>query len=148
MAANTQEQPTARRRGRGPGRPFTPGRSGNPAGRPKVVGEVRDLARAHTETALNTLVSIASNPRYPPAARVSAASALLDRGYGRPAQELGITPHPPAPLGGPLTVTDASEAARVYQLMMREEIPLDAVSFAALPAPVPVTDQAPAETGK
>lgn len=67
---------------------WKPGQSGNPKGRPKVVGEVRDLARAHTTAAINTLVSIATNRRAPAAARVSAASALLDRGYGRPEQAL------------------------------------------------------------
>ena len=63
------------------GKPFQKGRSGNPGGRPKVVAEVKELARAHTREAIETLVSIMSNPKAAPAARVSAANALLDRGY-------------------------------------------------------------------
>jgi Family of unknown function (DUF5681) len=70
------------------GKPFQKGRSGNPGGRPKVVAEVKELAREHTTEAIQTLVSIMANPKSPPAARVSAANALLDRGYGKPPQHL------------------------------------------------------------
>jgi hypothetical protein len=44
-----------------------------------------ELARQHTETALKTLVKIATTGQSE-AARISAATALLDRGYGRPPQ--------------------------------------------------------------
>ena len=70
------------------GKPFKKGQSGNPGGRPKVVAEVKELARKHTGKAIETLVSIMANPKAAPAARVSAANALLDRGYGRPAQHI------------------------------------------------------------
>jgi Family of unknown function (DUF5681) len=70
------------------GKPFQKGRSGNPGGRPKVVAEVKELARKHTGKAIETLVSIMDNPKAAPAARVSAANALLDRGYGRPPQHI------------------------------------------------------------
>lgn len=65
------------------------GVSGNPGGRPKVLGEVRDLARQHTATAIATLIEVAQNTRSPAAARVSAAQALLDRGWGKPSQPVG-----------------------------------------------------------
>jgi len=63
---------------------FQRGQSGNPGGRPEEprgrsgAGEVlhksrdRDACRDHAER------------ETPPAARVSAASAILDRGYGKP----------------------------------------------------------------
>ena len=70
------------------GKPFKKGQSGNPGGRPKVVAEVKELARAHTGEAIETLVSIMTNPKSAPAARVSAANALLDRGYGKPPQHI------------------------------------------------------------
>jgi len=70
------------------GKPFKKGQSGNPGGRPKVVAEVRELARAHTGEAIETLVSIMTNPKSASAARVSAANALLDRGYGKPPQHI------------------------------------------------------------
>lgn len=44
-----------------------------------------DLARVHTATALNALVSIAKKGESE-SARVAASNAILDRAYGRPTQ--------------------------------------------------------------
>lgn len=63
---------------------FRPGVSGNPSGRPKSDATIRELAKAHTEVALLTLVEIIQNKKAPPSARVHAASAILDRGWGKP----------------------------------------------------------------
>jgi hypothetical protein len=49
------------------------------------------LARKHTADAIKTLATIMRNAKAPPAARTAAASALLDRGYGRPAQTIEVT---------------------------------------------------------
>lgn len=49
---------------------------------------IKSLARAHTETAINTLAGIMNQPDAPPAARVTAAEALLSRGWGKPAQAI------------------------------------------------------------
>jgi hypothetical protein len=60
--------------------------SPNPRGRPpqpRSVKEVRDLARQHTAGAIETLVRVHKNPKAPPAARVAAATAIIDRGWGR-----------------------------------------------------------------
>lgn len=65
------------------------GQSGNPGGRPKGVAEVKAAAQELTQTALETLKTIATNPGAPDAARVSAAIALLDRGWGKPTQMIG-----------------------------------------------------------
>src|SRR4051794_15528778 len=67
---------------------FKKGVSGNPGGRPKVMAPIRDLARAHSAAAIEALASIVQDIDAPPAARVAAATALLDRAYGKPTQHL------------------------------------------------------------
>jgi hypothetical protein len=54
----------------------------------KAPAEIRSLARSHTQTAINTLVGIMEQEAAPHAARVSAAQAILDRGWGKPAQAI------------------------------------------------------------
>ena len=71
--------------------PFVKGQSGNPGGRPKVVGEVQELARSHTADAVTTLAEIMRDTEAAPAARVAAANALLDRGYGKPLQSSTVS---------------------------------------------------------
>ena len=64
------------------------GQSGNPGGRPKVIGDLQEQARQWAPEALEALREIAASRDAPASARVSAASALLDRGYGKPAQSI------------------------------------------------------------
>ena len=52
----------------------------------KATADIRSLARAQTALAIRTLTGICGSKAAPAAARVSAASALLDRGWGRAAQ--------------------------------------------------------------
>jgi hypothetical protein len=65
---------------------FQPGQSGNPSGRPKSDFAISELCRERTQAAISTLAAIMENEDAPAAARVSAAVAILDRGWGRPAQ--------------------------------------------------------------
>src|SRR6185437_14081531 len=73
------------------GRPFQKGTSGNPGGRPRVIGDVQELARERSPEAINTLAAIMDDTKAPPAARVAAANSLLDRGYGKPTQPISQT---------------------------------------------------------
>jgi Family of unknown function (DUF5681) len=57
--------------------PWRKGQSGNPGGRPVGYGEIRQLARAHTNAALETLLEVAKSGKSE-SARVAAAVALLD----------------------------------------------------------------------
>lgn len=52
--------------------------------------KIRSMARAHTETAVNTLASVMNKQDAPEASRVAAAVALLDRGWGKPKAEMVI----------------------------------------------------------
>ena len=52
----------------------------NPGGRPKAALDVQALARQYTEQAVRTLVEALRDPRH----KVAAATALLDRGWGKP----------------------------------------------------------------
>ena len=54
----------------------------------KPLTEIRSLARSHTRTAITVLAKIMRSENATPAARVSAANALLDRGWGKAMQPL------------------------------------------------------------
>ena len=54
----------------------------------KAPTQIRSLARSHTESAVNVLAGVMNETTAPHAARVSAASALLDRGWGKPTQPI------------------------------------------------------------
>jgi nuclear transport factor 2 (NTF2) superfamily protein len=61
---------------------------GRPRGAPnKATRELRALAREYTEQALLVLAEMMGDRAAPHAARVHAATALLDRGHGKPRQE-------------------------------------------------------------
>lgn len=55
---------------------------------PKTLTEIRSLARSHTRSAINVLVGVMRSKDATAAARVSAANAILDRGWGKAAQQL------------------------------------------------------------
>jgi hypothetical protein len=48
---------------------------------------VRDQAQQHGEEAISVLASIMRDCEAPPSARISAASEILNRGYGRPVDQ-------------------------------------------------------------
>ncbi len=71
-----------------------PGAGRKPGVPDKATGEQRasleELARTHTELALSVLVHVADKGESE-SARVGAANAILDRGYGRPRQAMDVT---------------------------------------------------------
>jgi hypothetical protein len=96
------------------GRPFVKGQSGNPGGRSKEVGHVRELARQHTEEAIETLVSIMRDDGQPGRSRAAAAEALLNRGWGSPTQHVEMEVREQPPL---LPYTDEELLARLQALV-------------------------------
>ena len=69
----------ANRRGVGSPRKYLP--------RKTIPADLRSLARGHTELCIKVLAGIVSQEAVPPAARVSAAGILLDRGWGKAQQD-------------------------------------------------------------
>jgi Family of unknown function (DUF5681) len=81
---------------------FEKGISGNPRGRPpksleerelaaqerKVIADVKAAAKELTQEAIDTLKDAMKAPNAPWAARVAAAGHILDRGWGRPQQQI------------------------------------------------------------
>jgi len=55
---------------------------------PHAPADIRSLARQWTSLAINTLADIAGDNDEDAAPRVSAAIALLDRGWGKPQQTI------------------------------------------------------------
>jgi Family of unknown function (DUF5681) len=76
--------------GRNLGERFQPGVSGNPAGRQKALREVAAAAREHTVEAIATLARIMRDTKTTAAARVNAATVLLDRGWGKAPQTVDL----------------------------------------------------------
>jgi hypothetical protein len=101
---------------------FPKGQSGNPGGRPKVLGEVQELARQHAPSAIAELARLALKAKNE-TARIAAIRELLDRGYGRPRQAVEVS----APVGDPLDPLrvlmqeiDAIERKRTYKQTFEE----------------------------
>jgi hypothetical protein len=128
-------------------RPWPKGVSGNPSGRRKEEGPVRELARRYTVRAIRRLAQLMQSRNERVA--VIAAQALLDRGWGRPAQAL--TGADGGPLGlvvglmsaGP--ITDAQTAAQTYLAIMgNPSIDLGSIVFEPpVVAPAPVEEAPP-----
>jgi hypothetical protein len=68
---------------------FQKGKSGNPAGRPKELAEVKAFAREFGREAIETLARLMREGD--PRTQVCAAKELLDRGFGRPEQSVDVT---------------------------------------------------------
>ena len=79
------------------------GESGNLSGRPKrpatveahkIIADVKAAACELTPQRLGRYKEVMENKKAPPAARVTAATAILDRGWGKPKETLETTGQP------------------------------------------------------
>jgi hypothetical protein len=69
---------------------WLPGRSANPSGVPREVLRVKRIAQGHGPEMLDALVEIVRDKTAPHASRVAAAREVLDRGFGKPEQNVDI----------------------------------------------------------
>lgn len=66
--------------------------AGRPAGVPNLLTRpLKEKAAAHADDVLAVLVEVANDKTQPAAARVAACCAVLDRGFGKPRQEVDQT---------------------------------------------------------
>jgi hypothetical protein len=68
---------------------WKPGQSGNPKGRPRPLVDIAALAREHGPRCIKVIADMLDDPDS--RVRVSAATVLLDRGFGRPNQNVTAT---------------------------------------------------------
>ena len=68
---------------------WKPGQSGNPAGRAKHDVDIAALARVHGPRCVKVIADLLDDPDS--RVRVSAATVLLDRGFGKPNQNVTAT---------------------------------------------------------
>ena len=120
---------------------FVKGRSGNPAGRPKrppefapdtagdrrTVGNLVIEARKFSGLAVDTLVELTKD-NHTDSTRFAAATALLDRGYGRPAQSLDLHLSADAITKRLSDMTDAELAALEARIIAAAPIVLEATA--------------------
>ena len=124
---------------------FVKGRSGNPGGRPKnppkfapntddpdgadrrTVGNLVVEARKFSGLAVDTLVDL-TKENHADSTRFAAATALLDRGYGRPAQSLDLHLSADAITKRLSDMTDAELAALEQRMIAAAPIVLEATA--------------------
>lgn len=64
------------------------GQSGNPGGRKKIPADIQEAFRAYTHEAITVAVAIMRNPRAKNSDRLAAVNSILDRGWGKPRQQI------------------------------------------------------------
>ena len=93
------------------GRPFKPGQSGNPGGRPKMPEDVREAFRALVPEAIQTIVYVMRHGKKDKD-RTDAANSIIDRAYGKPTQMQDIS----LDMAGGLDVT-----AQIRRVLLESE---------------------------
>ena len=98
---------------------FPKGKSSNAGGRPKVLGELQELARHHAPEVIAELARLALTAKSE-TARIAAGRELLDRGFGRPRQSVEVS-HPEKNIVRML-LDDIDARNRKYDRLKRYEV--------------------------
>ena len=104
---------------------YKPGQSGNPKGKPAIPEDVKEAAKAHTLTAINTLVDIMLNGKND-ASRVNASVAVLNRGWGAPKQTVDVDVNHKQDWSALLNALDAHNAAKALSQGKDEPLVIEA----------------------
>ena len=127
---------------------FKKGQSGNPSGKPKfapnapgrrIVDNIVIESRKYSGLAVDTLVEL-TRDNHADSTRYAAATALLDRGYGRPAQSLDLHLSADAITKRLSDMTDAELAALEQRMIAAAPIVLEATAEASDDAELPDGD--------
>lgn len=114
MAESTGDSP---KRKNGPGRPWKKGQSGNPGGRSPIIKHIQELARQHTEEALQALIDVMRMPAAKqPSAKVKAAEIILNRAWGCAPKTVEVTGKD----GGPIQYENAKAELDAMLTAMHE----------------------------
>lgn len=84
-------------------------------------GTLEAAARVHTEAMLGVLVAVALTGESD-SARVSAANAILDRGYGKPRQGIELAGEGGNPIEIDVTVTTADRARALASFIAKTKV--------------------------
>lgn len=108
---------------------FAPGKSGNPAGRPKELGDIKTLIRERKDELIGWLFDIAEgkldinadNPLMTvtkPGERTKAIEVLLGYGFGKPTQGVELSGPDGEPLGNKIDLSKLSneDVERLQQI--------------------------------
>ena len=71
----------------------------------KAKQDLVKMAKGYAQEAVETLAEIMRNKQEPSSARISAATALIDRGYGKPTQAIAHGQDPDNPLPAAITLS-------------------------------------------
>ena len=80
------------------------------------------MAREKTETAIRTLVEVMEDPKAPKSARIQAAIALLDRGWGKPTQYNENEVRVGTPSNFDISVSDEALEDRIQLLVASRQL--------------------------
>jgi hypothetical protein len=112
------------------GRPFQPGVSGNPLGRPRIEPRVRRYARKYDRRAVKELWRRGSDPKTPPDVARRTLMDLIAIGSGRPTLVQEVAGRDGAPLSPLVQLNFPQPGAQLspeaaYKFMLNGTIPLD-----------------------
>lgn len=113
MAANSKKQ-------RGPGRPFVPGQSGNPSGRPKGFGALVREGTKNGQELVDKAVKILRSKKSTARDVLEAIKWLADRGWGKALQP--TEPEDGAPLTQHMTDDELVALVRETNPTKRAEL--------------------------